>query len=217
MYRYKMKVILTESQYKRLLKENFDQKISSSLSRMHEFSKKVVSDASMQLRFDFRFLVTYGAGIGAILQSVFEYLEGNFSGLDDTQIAGLAVMAVGVVFYENKDLRKPESIINSLGLDKELESAVSFTDKLKLKFSHLLKLLGMSTHRVSNIVSYSFLIPILSIVIEIVTKHGVDSTQFETLLESLMTSGVIAIGGVALRDMLVRAAEMIEKKGVNQN
>ena len=217
MYRYKMKVILTESQYKRLLKENFDQKISSSLSRMHEFSKKVVSDASMQLRFDFRFLVTYGAGIGAILQSVFEYLEGNFSGLDDTQIAGLAVMAVGVVFYENKDLRKPESIINSLGLDKELESAVSFTDKLKLKFSHLLKLLGMATHRVSNIVSYSFLIPILSIVIEIVTKHGVDSTQFETLLESLMTSGVIAIGGVALRDMLVRAAEMIEKKGVNQN
>ena len=32
-----------------------------------------------------------------------------------------------------------------------------------------------------------------------------------------MTSGVIAVGGVALRDMLVKAAEMIEKKGVNQN
>jgi len=217
MYRYKMKVILTESQYRKLLKENFDQKVSSSLSRMHEFSKKVVGDASMQLRFDFRFLVTYGAGIGAILQSVFDYLQGNFNGLDDTQIAGLAVMAVGVVFYENKDLRDPKSVINSLGLDKELESAVSFTDKLKLKFAHLLKLLGMSIHRVSNIVSYSFLIPILSIVIEIVTKHGINSTQFQTLLESLLTSGLIAVEGVALRDMLIKAAEMVEKKGVNQN
>jgi hypothetical protein len=217
MYRYKMKVILTESQYRKLLKENFDQKVSGSLSKMHEFSKKVVSDASMQLRFDFRFLVTYGAGIGAILQSVFEYLEGNFNGLDDTQIAGLAVMAVGVVFYENKDLRKPESIINSLGLDKELETAVSFTNKLKLKFAHLLKLLGMSIHRVSNIISYSFLIPILSIVIEVVTTHGINSTQFQTLLESLITSGLIAVEGVALRDILIKAAEMIEKKGINQN
>ena len=32
----------------------------------------------LNLKFDFRFLVTYGAGIGAILQSVFEYLDGNF-------------------------------------------------------------------------------------------------------------------------------------------
>lgn len=212
-----MKVILTESQYRKVLKENFDQRIGNSLSKMHAFSEKVVKDASTQLKFDFRFLVTYGAGIGAILQSVFDYLEGNFSGLDDTQIAGLAVMAVGVVFYENKDLRDPNNIINSLGLADQLNKAISFTDKLKLKFSHLLKLLGMSIHRVSNIVSYSFLIPILSIVIEIVTKHGVESTQFQTLLESLLTSGLIAVEGVALRDILIKAAEMVEKKNTSQS
>jgi len=212
-----MKVILTESQYRKVLKENFDQRIGNSLSKMHAFSEKVVKDASAQLKFDFRFLVSYGAGIGAILQSVFDYLEGNFSGLDDTQIAGLAVMAVGVVFYENKDLRDPNNVINSLGLDEQLKDAISFTDKLKLRFSHLLKLLGMSIHRVSNIVSYSFLIPILSIVIEIVTKHGVDSTQFQTLLESLLTSGLIAVEGVALRDILIKAAEMVEKKNTSQS
>ena len=129
---------------------------------MHEFSAKVVRDASTQLKFDFRFLVTYGAGIGAILQSVFEYLDGNFNGLTDTQIAGLAVMAVGIVFFEDKDLKKQISKLSEMGLDSELTQAVSFTDKLKSKFTHLLKLLGMSIHRLSNIVSYSFLIPILS-------------------------------------------------------
>jgi len=211
-----MKVILTESQYRKVLKENFDQRIGNSLSKMHAFSERVVKDASTQLKFDFRFLVTYGAGIGAILQSVFDYLQGNFNGLDDTQIAGLTVMAVGVVFYENKDLRDPNNIINSLGLADQLNKAISFTDKLKLKFSHLLKLLGMSIHRVSNIVSYSFLIPILSIVIEIVTKHGVESAQFQTLLESLLTSGLIAVEGVALRDILIKAAEMVEKKNTSQ-
>jgi len=77
-----------------------------------------------------------------------------------------------------------------------------------------LKLLGMSIHRTSNIVSYSFLIPILSIVVDLVTKHGVDSSQYDMFIEALLTSGLIAVEGVALRDMLVRAGEMIERKGV---
>lgn len=212
-----MKVVLTEEQYRRILKEDYNDKISSSLMKLHDFSKKVVSDAARQLKFDFRFLISYGAGIGAILQSVFEYLDGNFNGLDDTQIAGLAVMAVGVVFFENKDLKSALSKVNDMGLNDELDQAVAYTEKLKSKFSYLLKLLGMSIQRVSNIVSYSFLIPILSIVIEIVTKHGADSTQFQMLIESLLTSGLIAVEGVALRDVLLKAAEMIENKRLNQN
>ena len=75
----------------------------------------------------------------------------------------------------------------------------------------------MSIHRVSNIISYSFLIPILSIVIDIVTKHGVDSSQFQMLIESLLTSGLIAVEGVALRDVLLKAGEMIESKNLTQN
>ena len=212
-----MKVILTESQYRRVLLEGYKDKIDNSLIKFNEFSKKVVADASSQLNYDFRFLVTYGAGIGAILQSVYEYLEGNFEGLSDTQIAGLAVMAVGIVFFENKDLKAQQSKIDEMGLDSELNQTVSFTDRLKSKFSHLLKLLGMSVHRLSNIVSYSFLIPILSIVIGVVTDYGSDSTQFQMLVESLLTSGLIAVPGVALRDILFKAAEMIENKSITQN
>ena len=212
-----MKVVLTESQYKKILLEGYKGKVGNTLMKMHEFSTKVVADAAHQLKFDFRFLVSYGAGIGAILQSVFEYLDGNFNGLSDAQIAGLAVMAVGVVFFENKDLKSALSKVNDMGLTDELDQAVTYTDKLKSKFSYLLKLLGMSIHRVSNIVSYSFLIPILSIVIDIVTKHGVDSTQFQMLIESLLTSGLIAVEGVALRDVLLKAGEMIEEKQLNQN
>jgi len=206
-----MRVILTENQYRFLLKESFNEKIGSSLSRMSEFSNRVVSDAFNQLKFDFRFLTTYGAGIGAILQSVFDYLQGNFTGLDNTQIAGLTVMAIGVVFFENKDLKENLNKIKELGLSSQLNNAVSFTEKLKSKFSYLLKLLGMTVHRTSNIISYSFLIPILSIVIEIVTKHGVNSNQFQMLIESLLTSGLIAVEGVALRDILIKAGEMIEE------
>jgi len=211
-----MKVVLTESQFNNLLKEQFTDKVNKSLSNMSQFSNKVIKDAASQLKFDFRFLVSYGAGIGAILQSVFDYLQGNFTGLNDTQIAGLTVMAVGVVFFENKDLKEQIQKINDMGLGSELNKVISFTEKLKDKFSYLLKLLGLSIQRTSNIISYSFLIPLLTIVIDLVTKHGVDSSQYSMFIESLLTSGFIAISGVSLRDVLVRAGEMIENKGINQ-
>jgi len=211
-----MKVVLTESQFKKILLEGYKEQINNKLMSMHDFSRKVVNDAMTQLKFDFRFLVSYGAGIGAILQSVFEYLDGNFNGLDDAQIAGLTVMAVGVVFFENKDLRTLLNKFKDEGLSSELDNAVSFTEKLKDKFAYLLKLLGMSIHRTSNIISYSFLIPILSIVIDLVTKHGVDSSQFSMFIEALLTSGLIAVEGVALRDVLLKAGEIIEKRNLTQ-
>jgi len=211
-----MKVILTESQFNTLLKENYKEKIGGSLMNLSKFSSKVVRDASNQLKFDFRFLVTYGAGIGAILQSVFDYLEGNFTGLSETQLAGLAVMAVGVVFFENKDLKSQVQNIEDMGLSSELDNVVSYTQNLKNKFSNILKVLGLSIHRTSNIISYSFLIPLLSIIIEIVTLHGVDSSQFSMLIESLLTSGLIAVEGVALRDILMRAGDIISRNPVNQ-
>lgn len=211
-----MKVILTESQFNTLLKENYKEKVGGSLMNLSKFSNKVVRDASNQLKFDFRFLVTYGAGIGSILQSVFDYLEGNFTGLSETQLAGLAVMAVGVVFFENKDLKSQIKNIESMGLSSELDNVVSYTQNLKNKFSNILSVLGLSIHRTSNIISYSFLIPLLSIIIEIVTLHGVESSQFSMLIESLLTSGLIAVEGVALRDILMKAGDIISQKIVNQ-
>lgn len=207
-----MKVILTESQYKKLLKEQYKDSVNSTLSKISDFTFKVIKDVSNQLKFDFRFLLTYGAGIGAILQSVFEYLEGTFTNLDTNQIAGLTVMAIAVVFYENKDLK---GLLDKMKGD-ELSNAISYTEKIKNKFSHLLKVLGLSIHRTSNIVSYSFLVPVLSILIEVVTKHGIDSEQFEMLLEALSTSAIIAIPGVAIRDVLIKAAEMVESKKISQ-
>jgi len=122
-----------------------------------------------------------------------------------------------LVFFEKKDLKKLLSKISDENIESEFNQVVNFTSKLKDKFTYLLKLLGMSIHRTSNIVSYSFLIPILSIVRSVVLNYGVDSAQFQMLVESLMTSTAIAVGGVALRDILIKAAEIIEKKRINQN
>lgn len=207
-----MKVVLTEEQYRMVLKEGFGQQISGALTKSHEFLKKVVTDVARQLKFDFRFLLSYGAGIGALLEPVFDYLQDNFQGLDQNQIAGLAIMAVAVVFYENKDYKEQIDKLESENLGGEFKEAVRYTQKLREKVAHLLNVIGLSVHRTSNIVSYSFLIPLLSILISVITEHGINSDQFEMFVESLATSAMIAIPGVAIRDILTKAAEVIQKK-----
>lgn len=212
-----MKVILTESQYKKILLENYKNKVGGTLTKLHQFSTKVVGDASRQLGFDFRFLLSYGAGIGAILDSVYEFLEGNLDGLNPTEIAGLAVMAVGVVFFESKDYRRQLNKIDESDLTDELNVAINYTEKLRDKFSHLLKILGMSIHRTSNIISYAFLIPLLSILIQVITEYGINSEQFEMFVESFLISGVIAVEGVTIRDILFKAAEIIENRDIKRS
>lgn len=210
-----MDIILTENQYKKILSESYKDKIKNNLSKIHNFTKKVVSDSLRQLNLDFRFLLSYGAGIGALLTPVYDYLSDNFQGLTEEQIAGLSIMAIAVVFFEGKDLKRETDKLKEMGLSDELMDAVNYAEKLKTKLKSMLKLLGMSIHRVSNIVSYSFLIPILSILIGVVTKYGMDSEQFNTFVESLLTSGLIAVTGVSVRDILFKAAEMIELKKSN--
>ena len=89
-----------------------------------------------------------------------------------------------------------------------------YAQGLREKFAHLLNVLGLSVHRTSNILSYSFLVPLLSILISVVTEHGINSDQFEMFVESLATSAMIAIPGVAIRDVLSKAAEIIQQKGL---
>ena len=78
-----MKVVLTETQYTKNIKGDIIRdNVTNTLSKIGAFTLKVIKDASNQLKFDFRFLLTYGAGIGAILQSVFDYLQGTFTNLE---------------------------------------------------------------------------------------------------------------------------------------
>lgn len=209
-----MRVVLTEQQYRMVLKEGFGERINDVLTKSSEFLKKVISDVKTQLGIDFRFLLTYGAGIGAMLTPVFDYIEGNFQGLNQNQIAGLAIMAISVVFYENKNYSEQIKKLESENLGGEFKKTVRYTQRLREKFAHLLNVLGLSVHRTSNILSYSFLVPLLSILISVVTEHGINSDQFEMFVESLSTSVMIAIPGVAIRDILSKAAEIIQRKGL---
>jgi hypothetical protein len=146
------------------------------------------------------------------MEPVQKYLESEYQGLEPWQVSSLVVAAMSIVYYTGKDYVKIKKELESQGLDDELESAVKKTESIKDKFADMLNVLGLSIYTAKDILAYTFLLPVLGMLINVVTTFGVDSVQFTTLIEAILTSGLITTSGVAVRDVIQSVAKRISKK-----
>ena len=207
-----MRVLITEEQYSTILTESANEKARLIFTRLHELSKKIISDVKTQFGISTKFGLTYGAGIGALMEPVNQYLNNEFTHLEPWQVSSLVIAAISMVFYEGKEYRELKKGLSEQGLDDELESAISKTQKLKNKFSEALDVIGISIHKSTDIVAYTFLLPILGMIINVITTFGIDSIELSNLVEGLLTSGLITISGITFRDIILRISKTIRGK-----
>jgi len=199
-----MKVLISETQYKRLLVESTKDKILSTTEKNFQSFLSILKTASAQLRDSFRFLVTYGAGIGALVGPVTQYLQQEYPTLNREQIAALFIMAISVVYFETQNLKKSKEWITIRNLDDELESAVEYIQKLKNKVKNILNVSGASIYKSMDILSYTFLLPIFSTLLNLMTNQEVSNDLMTDLFEPLVSSGLITLSGAAIKEFIDR-------------
>jgi len=102
--------------------------------------------------------------------------------------------------------------IDNQGLSDELKSAINKVNQLKVKFSDMLNVLGVSVYRAGDILAYTFLLPILGMLINVVNTFGVESVEFNKLMQTLLSSGLITPSSVVFRDVVQKIAKTISKK-----
>lgn len=205
-----MKVLISETQYKRLLVESTKDKILSTTEKNFQSFLSILKTASAQLRDSFRFLVTYGAGIGALVGPVTQYLQQEYPTLNREQIAALFIMAISVVYFETQNLKKSKEWITIRNLDDELESAVDYIQKLKNKVKNILNVSGASIYRSMDILSYTFLLPIFSSLLNLMTNQEVSNDLMTDLFEPLVSSGLITLSGASIKEFIDRIIEKIK-------
>jgi len=207
-----VKVVITEAQYKMVLNEKFDLKLNSIVDHLSKLTNKIVNDVKKQFKLSTRFALTYGAGIGALMNPVSQYLHNEFTGLEDWQISSLVIAAISIVYYQGEDYMKMKKDIESQGLEDELKAAVDKTVLIKERFADMLNLVGLSVYTAKDILAYTFLLPVLGMLVNVVTTFGANSVEFTTLIESILTSGLITTSGVVVRDVLQKIAKTISGK-----
>ena len=81
-----MDLILTESQFIKLLKEQQEEEIAGIFKKSRDFTKKFLKDVKKQFGIDFTFLLTWGSVIGGFVGPISRYMEGKYTNLSQSEI-----------------------------------------------------------------------------------------------------------------------------------
>ena len=213
-----MKVILTESQYQMLIVEGISDKLVDSIKQSKEFGKEVIETASKQMGMNFKFLLTYGAGVGALAGPIMSFLRGEYPQLTEHQIIDIVVAAISVTFFTAMNSSKEaKEKLEEEGLENELEDATSYLNNITGRFGRVLSTLVDIKFNLIDILAYSTLLSVIPFFNNLVAVAGPEYSV-DIALRGLAASVGLTIFGSAIKTVLKRLAHKVsDKKSSNDD
>lgn len=163
-----MDLILTESQFINLLKEEKQEELYSVLNDSRNFTKKLIKDVKNQYNIDFKFASTWGSVIGGFIGPVSRYLEGKYTNLSEYDISLICFGIMLTFFFDNTEkLKLVLEILKEKKLITFFDRAIMKTYDLKDAFLNFLSSLNVTFSNVSNMISYTFLVPLVPLIFDL--------------------------------------------------
>jgi len=157
-----MKIIITESQYKKILLESRLKSLENKIDELKDFFKKVSSESKKQIGLDLSFLTTWGVTIAGFVSPVQQYISGSFPELSNSDLALLSTGIIITYYESNKEmLHKVLEKIKERGLIFEFDKTLEIAAKLKETFFNFVNSLAIPVSKISNMLAYTFLIPLI--------------------------------------------------------
>jgi hypothetical protein len=196
-----MKMILTESQYKKLILENLGRETINKLKSLQEFFDNVSSESKKQIGLDLGFLATWGVTIAGFVRPISEFMKGEFPELTGTEITLLSTGIILTYFTSNKDkLSKVLDLIKEKNLIFEFDVVLEKADKLKNVFFAFIDSLAIPISKMSNMLAYTFIIPIIPELYEM--AQGNESMDVSEMIGRVLGFVGITYGGNLTKRLL---------------
>jgi hypothetical protein len=200
----KKSVLITERQRKRIIVENVSDRITSEIESGYELVKKVLSKSAKQYNLDVQFLLTWGATIGGIIGPLNDYISGINHEFTEQQICLTLTGIITSLYYDNqKVINKIVDKIKEEGLYSLFTKSLKKGKELKDVFIKFITSLNISFHKITNIISYAFLIPILTILYNI-SSEDFSSQDVKEIVERIMGAGLVTISGNLLKEVVTK-------------
>lgn len=189
-----MDIVLTESQYIRILKEQNENKIAGVFQDSKSFTKNLLSNVKKQFGIDFTFLGTWGSVIGGFVGPISDYLNGRYVNLSDSDITLISFGILLTFFSDNKEkLRKVLDLIKERGIITFFDRALMKSYDLKESFFSFLESLNVSFPKLGNMISYTFLVPLVPLIFNL-SNLDLGKDQIELIIKgiSLYVGGILS-------------------------
>jgi hypothetical protein len=196
-------IIITEQQRRVILSEMAKNEIDKTIGENDKLLKRIAKDASEQINFDLKILGTFSLSIGGLMGPVEQFLSGEFpefSPMERSLI--LAGIAIQYVLDNKKPLSLLLSKIKEKGLYDAYKAALEKTELLKDSFLSFVESLGVSVKKTSNIIGYTFLIPLVPLIYQISTSGDFNENQIFEVIKRLSGFVALNVGGISLKELL---------------
>jgi hypothetical protein len=193
-----MKIIITESQYKKIMLESSEKNLADKLEKLKDFFSETSKEIKNQIGLDLGFLVTWGTTIAGFVSPVTEFVSGQFPELSNSNLALLSTGIILTYFTSNKEmLGKVLKKIKEDGLIFEFDSMLNVSKRLKKVFLNFIDSLTLPISKIGNMMAYTFLIPIIPDLYEL--AQGNNAIEIKELL-----TRVIMFLGISSTTILIK-------------
>ena len=198
-----MNILINENQKRFLIVEGLSDNLAKDTKKLFDMTKKVLSDSSKQLKMNLEFLLTWGASIGGFMGPLNQFLEGKYPELSTTDSALILTGVISLLYYDNKStIKEILEKIKEKGLSKEFMSAITKGKELKQVFFDFVSSLNLTTHKISNIMSYTFIVPLLPMIYDMAQSGTLTSDDAAKIAQRLLGFGFLTVGGNALKEFI---------------
>lgn len=203
--------LINENQKRQILFESMSDEMKKQSKENKNLIERIYRDASKQINFDLSIMLTFSASIAGFIGPVEQFLKDNYQGLTSMEIS---LILTGIIFQyiqDNKSvLKEIYSKIREKGLVSPFRNALDKSERLKDSFMNLVLSLGVSFQKTSNILGYTFLIPIIPILYQSISNGLVSFDDVSEIVKRLTIFGGLNYGGITLNQIIKSLIERIK-------
>jgi hypothetical protein len=193
------------------MNEGYKSFFAENMRILNAFTNSLINKVKRKFALNLKLLSTWGTSVGGLVLPLDEYIRTSEFKVDENQAALILLGVVSIIYFDNKSLfEKIYSKIKEEGLEQIFLKVYTKGLKLREAFLGFLNSLKLSITSISELISYSFLIPIILDIQNLVRSSGDFEKTAENITERIVASGLVLVGSEVLSEVIKKISKRIK-------
>ena len=206
-------ILITENQKRLLLKESLLKDVSEVIKNNYEVASEILKSSKEQMGVNLRFLMTWGASIGGFVGPLTQFVEGNNPELTSTQVTSIMIGVIATFYLDNREtILKIVNRLKEDGLFDVYIKAVSKGKELKRSFVRFIESLNMTLHKVTNMMTYTFIIPLVEKILSMSQSGEITNDDIKQLAMRVASFGLLTVSSITVVTLIKRMVNRFKQE-----
>lgn len=207
-----MNILITEHQKRVLLNESIGNELGESIKKNYEFTKKIITEVGQAYNVNLEFMMTWGAAIGGFMGPINDYIGGKHPNMTSLELSLVITAIAATIFLDNK--KTIRDIVKKVSEGELMDSYIDGLKKgeeLKMTFLNFIGSLNITFGKLSNMLAYAFLIPILPMLYQM-SSTNYNPNEIKQIVSRVIAFGLVTVSSIIMREVVSKILNRFSQK-----